>query len=127
MNLEDKLLEKLEQINDSIKSLDSKLESSINNLDSKIDRGIKGLDSKIDSGLKGLNIKFEKEIKRVDERLEIIEVQQKESINILKALEHSAEVNKAEHDSMQHDISEIKGEIKGIREDLTAVEPYISH
>lgn len=109
--MEDKLLEKLEQINDSIKSLDSKIDSSI-----------RGLDSIIDNGIKSLNIKFEKEIKRVDERLEIIETQQKESISLLKALEYSAEVNKAEHDNMQHDISEIKGEIKGVRDDLTAVE-----
>lgn len=100
MNVEDKLLEKLEQINDSIKSLDSKF----------------------DNGIKSLSIKFEEEIKRVDDRLEIIETQQQESIGLLKALEHSAEVNRAEHDNMQHDISEIKGEIKGVREDLTTVE-----
>jgi len=38
-------------------------------------------------------------------RLDNIESQQAESIRILKALEHTAEVNKAEHDSMKLDIA----------------------
>jgi len=41
---------------------------------------------------------------------------------ILRALEHSSEVHKAEMDKLNHSISRVEGEVKGIREDLTAVE-----
>ena len=46
----------------------------------------------------------------------------KENTQILKALEHLAQVNKAEHDKMSFDIAEINGEIKAIRKDLLNVE-----
>ena len=45
-----------------------------------------------------------------------------ENTQILKALEHLAQVNKAEHDKMFFDIAEISGEIKAIRKDLSNVE-----
>lgn len=41
---------------------------------------------------------------------------------ILRALEHSAEVNKAEHDKMSNDIAKIQGDITGIKKDLSQVE-----
>ncbi len=46
----------------------------------------------------------------------------KENTQILKALEHLAQVNKAEHDKMSLDIAELKGEIKAMRKDLLKVE-----
>src|SRR5680860_725178 len=46
----------------------------------------------------------------------------KENTQILKALEHLAQVNKAEHDKMSFNIAEISGEVKGIRKDLSNVE-----
>lgn len=45
-----------------------------------------------------------------------------EHTQLLRALEHSSQVNKAEHDNMSLDIAEIKGEVKAIRKDLSAVE-----
>lgn len=41
---------------------------------------------------------------------------------ILRALEHSAEVNKAEHNCMMHDIAEIKGDIVSIKKDILLLE-----
>ncbi|OLN31766.1 hypothetical protein [Desulfosporosinus metallidurans] len=46
----------------------------------------------------------------------------KENTQILKALEHLAQVDKAEHDKMSFNIAEISGEIKAIRKDLSNVE-----
>jgi len=46
----------------------------------------------------------------------------KENTQILKALEHLAQVNKAEHDKMSFNIAEISGEVKAIRKDLLNVE-----
>ncbi|MFZ3130952.1 MAG: DUF16 domain-containing protein [Desulfosporosinus sp.] len=46
----------------------------------------------------------------------------KENTQILMALEHLAQVNKAEHDKMSLNIAEISGEIKAMRKDLSKVE-----
>lgn len=48
--------------------------------------------------------------------------QVKENTQILKALEHLAQVNKAEHNKLTFDIAEISGDIKAIRKDLSNVE-----
>ncbi len=54
--------------------------------------------------------------------IKTIKSQQEEDHLILKALEHSAEVNKAEQDKMSNDIAYIKGNIEGLRKDLSTVE-----
>ena len=51
-----------------------------------------------------------------------IKLKQEETYQIVKALEHSAEVNKAEHDKMDNDIAYIKGDITALRKDITNVE-----
>lgn len=51
-----------------------------------------------------------------------LETQVLENTQILKALEHAAQVNKAEHDNMINDIAEVKGEIKGLRNNINTVE-----
>ena len=45
-----------------------------------------------------------------------------ETYKIVRALEHSAEVNKAEHDKMANDIIHIKGDVEAIKKDLSRVE-----
>lgn len=56
-----------------------------------------------------------KEIKGLKDQVE-------ENTQILKALVHAGEVNKAEHDNMVHQLSEISGDVKAIRKDLANVE-----
>lgn len=58
----------------------------------------------------------------LDRKLEPIINQLDENTKILKALEHSAEVNKAEHDKMGNEIAHIKGNVEAIRKDLNIVE-----
>jgi hypothetical protein len=60
--------------------------------------------------------------KEILEILKRLESKQDETYQIVKALEHSAEVNKAEHDKMANDINHIKGNVEGIRKDLANVE-----
>ena len=60
--------------------------------------------------------------KKLEDGQKKLERQVTENTLILKALEHSAQVNKAEIDKMSFEIVEIKGEVKAIRKDLTAVE-----
>jgi len=45
-----------------------------------------------------------------------------EHTQILRALEHLAQVNKAEHDKMANDIAHIKGDIESIKKGLASVE-----
>lgn len=56
------------------------------------------------------------------EELEPIKIQLTENTQILKALEHSSQVNKAEHDKMANDIAKIQGDVTGIKNDLAFVE-----
>ncbi|SHH69795.1 hypothetical protein SAMN02745135_01720 [Caloranaerobacter azorensis DSM 13643] len=63
--------------------------------------------------------------KKLDEHTRILDEHTKkldEHTQILRALEHSAQVNKAEHDSIMNDIAHIKGEIENLRKDMTNVE-----
>ena len=65
------------------------------------------------------------EVKSHSTELKSIRVQQQEDHLILKALEHSAQVNKAEHDKMANDIAHIQGNVKNISENLDAVKEII--
>lgn len=66
------------------------------------------------------------EIKDLKEGQTRLEINTAENTQILKALEHATNVNKAERDKTSYDIAEIKGEIKGIRNDLITVEMVTS-
>lgn len=67
---------------------------------------------------------MEKEILEILKRLE---TKVDENTQILRALEHSAEVNKAEHDKMSNDIAHIKGDVEAIKKDLLQVEIVTSN
>jgi chromosome segregation ATPase len=45
-----------------------------------------------------------------------------EHSQILRALEHKADVITAEQENLKHEVAEIKGEVKAIRKDLSQVE-----
>lgn len=60
------------------------------------------------------------------EELGPIKTSLEENTRILRALEYSSEVNKAEHDKIINDITHIKGNVEGLRKDLANVEIIIS-
>ena len=80
------------------------------------------MEDKILKAIEGLrtdmNLKFDSLSEKVDSQ----GTQLKENTQILKALEHLAEVNKAEHDKMFFNMAEMNGEIKNMRKDLSTVE-----
>ncbi|MBZ9636606.1 hypothetical protein [Clostridium sp. FP1] len=49
-----------------------------------------------------------------------------EHTQILRSLEHASEVHKAEIDKVNYTVARVEGEVRGIREDLTAVEMITS-
>jgi len=84
-----------------------------------------GMEDKILKAIERLSLKFDTLSEKVDNQgnqLNNQGNQLKENTQILKALEHLAQVNKAEHDKMSFDIAEISGEIKAMRKDVSNVE-----
>jgi predicted nucleic acid-binding Zn-ribbon protein len=59
---------------------------------------------------------------KIDQGLNRLETKLDEHTLILRALEHSAQVNKADHDKMSNDIAKIQGNVAGIKKDLSQVE-----
>lgn len=68
--------------------------------------------------LEPLKIKLEEELAPIKTKLD-------ETYQIVKALEHSAEVNKAEHDKMSNDIAHMEGHLNNIDENIGAVKDII--
>ncbi|WP_139904787.1 hypothetical protein [Clostridium thermarum] len=65
---------------------------------------------------------MQSDIKNIKSDINELKIKQEETYQIVKALEHSAEVNRAEHDKMAMDIAHIKGEVETLRKDLTNLE-----
>lgn len=60
--------------------------------------------------------------KEILEILKRLESKVDENTQILRALEYSAKVNKAEQDKIVNDISHIKGDVEALRKDINNVE-----
>ena len=80
------------------------------------------MDKEILEILKRLETKMDQGLGRLESKVDKLETKLDEHALILRALEHSAEVNKAEHDKMSNDIAKIQGDVAGIRKDLSQVE-----
>lgn len=65
--------------------------------------------------LKVMNAKLDEHTSKLDEHTQI-----------LRALEHASLVHKADIDKLNHSVARLEGEVKGIRQDLTAVEMITS-
>jgi len=97
--MDKEILNLLHQINNKVDSLDTK----VDNLATKVDN----LATKVDN---------------LDKRMDILEVKEDENSRILRALEHSAQVNKAEQDKVNNNIAYLSGDIKELKRDVTAIE-----
>ncbi|QZY55345.1 hypothetical protein [Crassaminicella profunda] len=62
------------------------------------------------------------EIKDIKSEMTDMKNRMDETYEIVKALEHSSKVNKAEHDHMLNDIAHIKGNVEIIKKDMYRVE-----
>lgn len=72
--------------------------------------------------LKSIDNKLDKHTQILEKHTQTLD----EHTQILRALEHASEVHKAEIDKANYSIARVEGEVKGIREDLTAVEMITS-
>ena len=87
-------------------------------MEDKVLKAIEGLREDFNQKIDKVSVKIDSLSDKVDNQGN----QLKENTQILKALEHLAEVNKAEHDKMFFNMAEMSGEIKNIRKDLSNVE-----
>lgn len=65
---------------------------------------------------------IKQEISEMKGDISLLKVSQTESMAILRALEQSSEVNKAEHDKMSNEISHLQGDVTSIKHDLNRIE-----
>jgi len=88
------------------------------------------MENKILKAIKALDNKFEKELKflrtETKEELKLLRNQTKENTQILQALQHSAEVNKAEHDQMMIKLSKVEGSVEHVKIDVTGLRKDLS-
>ena len=87
-------------------------------MEDKVLKAIEGLREDFNQKIDKVSVKIDSLSDKVDNQGN----QLKENTQILKALEHLAEVNKDEHDKMFFNMAEMSGEIKNIRKDLSNVE-----
>lgn len=111
--MEEKILEILKKMDARFDKMDARLDK----MDARLD--------KMDARLDRMDARFEKveeEIGEIKTEVVAIKTQQEENTLILRALEHKADVNKAEHDKMILEISGISGDVKSLRKDVSKVE-----
>jgi len=127
--MENKILQAIENLDKKFEGLDKKVE----NLDKKIDTKIDALDKKFIKELKLHRAETKEDLKlhraETKEEFRLLKIQTKENTQILQALMHSAEVNKAEQDQMMIKLSKVEGtvenikiEVSGLRKDLSTME-----
>lgn len=62
------------------------------------------------------------DIKSVKDDVRLLKTQTTENTQMLKALQYSAEVNKAEHEQMMTRLDTVQGTLSGLRKDLSTME-----
>jgi TolA-binding protein len=90
-------------------------------MDKEILEILKSMQSDIKS-MQGDLKNTQSDIKTMQGDIKDIKIRQEETYQVVKALEHSAEINKAEHDRIITDTAHIKGNIEAIRKDVSTVE-----
>ena len=89
---------------------------------SKLEVGQKELKKNVKDQLESINAK----LKNLEDGQKELKTQVGENTAILKALEHSSEVNKAEHDKMSMDVAKLSGTITELRTDMSTVEIIVA-
>jgi hypothetical protein len=72
--------------------------------------------------LRALSDLLEEKLSSIKDDIKNIQIQQNESISILRSLEHKAQINKSEHDKLFNDMAKLSGTVENMRKDLSAVE-----
>lgn len=90
------------------------MENKILKVLERIENKIDGLENRIDG--------LENRMDGLENKMDGIESQVKENTQILKALEHKMDVVKAEQNNIIHNIAEVQGDLKNLRNELVETE-----
>lgn len=101
--------------------MEEKILLAIEGLKQDFNQKMGSLSSKVDT-ISGEVGSLSGRVNTLSDKVDSLENQVSENTQILKALEHLAQINKAEHDRMTFDLAEISSEVKSIRKDLSTVE-----
>ncbi|ACM61435.1 P10 protein [Caldicellulosiruptor bescii] len=96
----DRLEKRLENLEKRVENLEKRVESLEKKVES-LEKRVESLEKRVES--------LEKRMDALEARVERLEIQVSENTQILKALEHLAQVNKAEHDNFTHQLARIEG------------------
>lgn len=66
-------------------------------------------------------------INGMESKINSMESKLNETLEIVKALEHKADVNKAEHDNMFNKMAHIEGHLKNIDGSIEVMKDFIGH
>ena len=66
-------------------------------------------------------------LEKMFDKINGIDIKLNETYEIVKALEHKAEINKAEHDNMFNKIAHMEGHLKNIDESIEVMKDVIGH
>lgn len=108
----DKLEKRLDNVEKRLDNVEKRLDSVEKRLDN-VEKRLDILEKRIDS-LEQRVEKLEQKVDQLEQRVEKLEIQVAENTQILKALEHLAEVNKAEHDNFTHQLARIEGILNSV-------------
>ena len=103
--------------NELLKALSTLLDEKLGPIKSDVDSiksDVDNIKSDVDS--------IKSDVDSIKRDIRLIKTQQEESCQILKSLEHKAEVNKAEHDKFTIAVAQLSGQIENMRKDLSTVE-----
>lgn len=96
----DRLEKKVDSLEKKVESLEKRVESLERRVES-LERRVESLEKRVEN--------LEKRMDALEARVERLELQVAENTQILKALEHLAQVNKAEHDNFTHQLARLEG------------------
>lgn len=110
--MDEKILELLQEMQGSIKGI----QGEIKGINTRLD----GMENDI-KDLKTGQVETNNRFDSIDKHFDIVESQLNENTQILKALEHKANVSKSEHDKMSFDILNIQGDMTETKENIQEV------
>ncbi|TCT16264.1 hypothetical protein EDC18_102281 [Natranaerovirga pectinivora] len=109
------VLNKLDKIDTRLDQIEQRLDKVEQRLD-KVEQRLDKVEQRLDS--------LEHRMEKLEDRVDLIETTQKEMFGVVKAIEHSNYVRKAEIDSMNYKIANVEGtfnEISDIIENRKAI------
>ncbi|GCD11091.1 hypothetical protein [Clostridium tagluense] len=118
--MDKEILEILKSMQTDIKSMQTDIKSMQTDM-KLVKTDIKSMQTDIKSVQTDIK-SVQTDVISIQQDVKSVKTTQEEHTQILRALEHKTDVISAEQENLKHEVAEIKGDVKGIRKDLSNVE-----